>query len=223
MQSFVQVIQPAFIGGEKHKFWCAKNLTINESMTVKMRLCYAENLLNKNNATLCLWRQYENALLRWKFFQTCQVTTCANTFLLHDLMTFARREFSSHCHEGNKTWLNPQLCSHEQLQFCDAEQASLAQRFALVCSRRAFLQHAKSIFMSGTLLGAICFGVLADKCGRATTYMAAFVLMMCGACIAAYAPFLWTYLGARFLTGFGAGGGIVTLSTITTGEQILIS
>lgn len=61
-------------------------------------------------------------------------------------------------------------------------------------------------FFVGMLVGAFCFGRLADRIGRRPVLMAAVLIDACFGVASAFAPDLGWLLVLRFLTGVGVGG-----------------
>jgi MFS family permease len=60
-------------------------------------------------------------------------------------------------------------------------------------------------WFAGLMLGAVGFGVLADRHGRRRVFLASLVLYGLSTMVAAVAPGLWALLALRFLAGIGVG------------------
>ena len=60
-------------------------------------------------------------------------------------------------------------------------------------------------WFAGLMLGAVGFGVLADRHGRRRVFLASLVLYGLSTMAAAVAPGLWALLALRFLAGIGVG------------------
>jgi len=65
---------------------------------------------------------------------------------------------------------------------------------------------AGSSYIAGAVLGALCFGRLADRLGRKRIFLVTMAVYLAGTTMSAFAVDFWTFAAFRFLTGFGIGG-----------------
>lgn len=79
--------------------------------------------------------------------------------------------------------------------------STIVTEWNLVCNQHAWRQVARSIYMTGVLLGALVFGSLADKLGRMEILMWSYLQMGIAGSCAAFLPTYDGYCAFRFLCG----------------------
>ncbi|XP_056384157.1 solute carrier family 22 member 20-like [Hyla sarda] len=79
--------------------------------------------------------------------------------------------------------------------------STIVTEWNLVCKQHPWKQVARSIYMTGVLLGALVFGSLADKLGRMEILMWSYLQMGIAGCCAAFLPTYDGYCAFRFLCG----------------------
>ncbi|KAK3925857.1 Organic cation transporter protein [Frankliniella fusca] len=84
--------------------------------------------------------------------------------------------------------------------------SSRAIEWEMVCDKRWMEALAKSVYMSGLLVGAVLLGNQADRFGRKPVFMAAAVLQLVVGTLVAFVPDFWSFLVLRFLYGVGTVG-----------------
>ena len=65
---------------------------------------------------------------------------------------------------------------------------------------------AGSSYIAGAVLGALCFGRLADRLGRKRIFLVTMAIYLVATMMSALSVDFWTFAAFRFLTGFGIGG-----------------
>ncbi|XP_075692938.1 solute carrier family 22 member 20-like [Rhinoderma darwinii] len=78
---------------------------------------------------------------------------------------------------------------------------TIVTEWNLVCNQRSWRQVARSIYMTGVLLGALVFGSLADKLGRMEILTWSYLQMGIAGSCAAFLPTYDGYCAFRFLCG----------------------
>ncbi|MGC4377214.1 MFS transporter [Fictibacillus sp. Mic-4] len=73
-----------------------------------------------------------------------------------------------------------------------------------------------SVNSIGMAVGALLFGMLADRMGRKAVFMFTLVLFSVGSGLSAFAPTLTIFLILRFLIGMGLGGELPVASTLVS-------
>ncbi|KAM4723085.1 solute carrier family 22 member 20-like [Rhinophrynus dorsalis] len=111
------------------------------------------------------------------------------------------REMSKEsCKEG---WIYDQSVFH----------STIVTEWNLVCSQRSWKHVARSIYMTGVLLGALVFGSLADKLGKMEILTWSYLQMgIAGSCIA-FLPSFDAYCAFRFLCGVASSA--ISVNTIS--------
>ncbi|XP_038620766.1 solute carrier family 22 member 6-B-like [Tachyglossus aculeatus] len=84
--------------------------------------------------------------------------------------------------------------------------ATIATEWELVCGQRSLRGMAQSIYMTGTLLGSVGFGGLADRLGRRVVFLWSLLQVVGFSTGAALAPSFPWYCVCRFLCGMGISG-----------------
>ncbi|XP_074662701.1 solute carrier family 22 member 15-like isoform X2 [Tubulanus polymorphus] len=83
---------------------------------------------------------------------------------------------------------------------------SIMSEWNLVCDNSYKVGLVQSVFMSGALISAFVFGILADKYGRLKMFYYTLIGMTIFSTMSAFAPSYTTYVALRFFTGFHCGG-----------------
>ncbi|KAM4617174.1 solute carrier family 22 member 20-like [Discoglossus pictus] len=91
--------------------------------------------------------------------------------------------------------------------------STIVSEWNLVCNHRSWKQVARSIYMTGVLLGALVFGSLADKLGRMEILTWSYLQMgIAGICVA-FLPSFDAYCAFRFLCGVASSA--ISVNTIS--------
>lgn len=90
-------------------------------------------------------------------------------------------------------------------------QSTRATEWDFVCDKRWMIAIAQTLYMLGTLTGALTLGGLADKIGRKKVFYASAVLQLILGTGVAFIPSYIPFLVVRFLYGiFGSAGSYIT-------------
>ncbi|KAM4633782.1 solute carrier family 22 member 6-A [Polymixia lowei] len=101
-------------------------------------------------------------------------------------------------------------------------QSTIVTEWDLVCDDASLNNMASSIYMSGLLVGAVLFGILADKYGRRPVILLSLAIQAVFGVSAAFAPNLYVYILLRFMVGTSVSGVIMnafSLGTEWTGSK----
>lgn len=91
--------------------------------------------------------------------------------------------------------------------------AALATEWALTPNEMGWIGSVNSI---GMAVGALVFGVLADKVGRKKIFMITLILFSVASGLSALTTTLFAFLALRFLVGMGLGGELPVASTLVS-------
>lgn len=91
--------------------------------------------------------------------------------------------------------------------------AALAVEWGLTPSQAGWIGSINSI---GMAVGALIFGVLADKVGRKQIFMWTLVLFSIASGLSAFTTTLFAFMALRFLVGMGLGGELPVASTLVS-------
>ena len=91
--------------------------------------------------------------------------------------------------------------------------AALASDWGLTAAEKGWIGSVNSI---GMAVGALLFGVLADKVGRKQIFMWTLILFSVASGLSAFATTLTIFLVLRFLIGMGLGGELPVASTLVS-------
>ncbi|WP_298467709.1 MFS transporter [uncultured Psychrobacillus sp.] len=91
--------------------------------------------------------------------------------------------------------------------------AALATEWALTPTEMGWIGSVNSI---GMAVGALVFGVLADKVGRKKIFMITLILFSVASGLSALTTTLFAFLALRFLVGMGLGGELPVASTLVS-------
>ncbi|XP_046431975.1 organic cation transporter protein isoform X1 [Neodiprion fabricii] len=83
----------------------------------------------------------------------------------------------------------------------DIDGTSIVAEWDLVCDRTALRSSVQMALSLGKFLGASTFGVIADKFGRRTSYIAGALLLIVAGPFSAVAPWYWLFMVLRALIG----------------------
>lgn len=89
-------------------------------------------------------------------------------------------------------------------------QSTRASEWDFVCDKRWMIAIAQTLYMLGTLTGALTLGGLADKIGRKKVFYLSAVLQLILGTGVAFVPWYYPWLVVRFLYGiFGSAGSYI--------------
>lgn len=91
--------------------------------------------------------------------------------------------------------------------------AALQKDWNITLKQMSWIGSVNSI---GMAVGALLFGMLADRMGRKAVFMFTLVLFSVGSGLSAFAPTLTIFLILRFLIGMGLGGELPVASTLVS-------
>ncbi|RZF46368.1 hypothetical protein LSTR_LSTR011152 [Laodelphax striatellus] len=87
---------------------------------------------------------------------------------------------------------------------------TIVTQWNLVCDREYLTAFTQTCVMAGILVGNIVFGVLADRYGRKSPLMWALLLQTVLSLASTFVPWLYVFIGLRFLLAVATGGTMVT-------------
>ncbi|EDO46087.1 predicted protein [Nematostella vectensis] len=113
-----------------------------------------------------------------------------------------------------------ETCPKNKLQCTErqytSKYTSIITEWDLVCENAYKADLVQSLLMSGTLLGALMFGALADKYGRRRVWHTTLTGLVVFGFASSFAPTFKIYATLRFLTGFCIGGEILSAFVLAT-------
>ncbi|XP_069695101.1 organic cation transporter protein-like isoform X1 [Periplaneta americana] len=91
----------------------------------------------------------------------------------------------------------------------DIFQETIVTEWDLVCSQAVMTDIAQATFMSGVLIGNVVFGMAADRMGRKLPLMFAIGLQAVTGVLAAFSPWFYGFVVARFFMAVATGGTMI--------------
>lgn len=148
----------------------------------------------------CRIPQCEETDLNFMTFAIPMGDSC-HRYLNHSLATCHSSEFSSshkiYCDEG---WVSDNSIFY----------STTCMDFEMVCQGQWKKSFAQSLYMTGTLVGALIIGPLADMLGRRATLVSSCLLLATSGCLCALLPsssqMYSAFVAMRFLMGMGHAG-----------------
>nr|XP_019956982.1 PREDICTED: solute carrier family 22 member 14-like [Paralichthys olivaceus] len=111
-------------------------------------------------------------------------------------------------------------CQNGWVYYSTLYEATTVTEFDLVCDKSFLVEIVQTVFMSGSLIGAIIFGPAAESYGRKRATQLPVVLLLIFVLVSGLSPNFYVYTVSQFIVGIAIGGyriNSIVLATEWTG------